>query len=225
MQELSLKGAYVFNWEGIEIHLLPEKAIYLPDYQALLIADPHFGKAAHFRKAGIAVPEKVHFSDFQRIQLLIKRYPIKELFFLGDLFHSDLNNSWSGLELFLYQFPEIQFHLIKGNHDILGNLTYRSGLWKLHEESYELGPLVFSHESMERIKNGALNLCGHVHPGISLYGPGKQSISLPCFFVKQNLIILPAFGRFTGLAIMNCEKNESAFVVTDKKVIPVNLTA
>lgn len=225
MQELSLKGAYVYDWEGVEIHLLPEKAIYLPDYQALLIADPHFGKAAHFRKAGIPVPEKVHFSDFQKIQLLIENYPIKELFFLGDLFHSELNSSWSDLELFISQFPEIQFHLIKGNHDILGNPTYRSGLWILHEEAFELGPLVLSHEPMETISNGTLNLCGHIHPGISLYGPGKQSISLPCFLVKPNLIILPAFGRFTGLAIMQCEKNESAFVVTDKKVIPVNLTA
>jgi uncharacterized protein len=224
MQELSLKGAYIYDWEGNEIHFLPQKAIYLPEYQALLIADPHFGKAAHFRKAGIPIPEKVHASDYKKIQFLISNYTIDKLFFLGDLFHSDMNSSWAELESFVALYPEIQFHLIKGNHDILGNISYRSDLWQLHEEIFELGPLVLSHEPLETLKNGKLNLCGHIHPGISLYGSGKQSVSLPCFFVTPSLIIMPAFGRFTGLAMMHCEKNESAFVVTEKKVIPVNLT-
>jgi uncharacterized protein len=225
MQELKVHGAYIYDWEGFSIYLLPEKAIYLPEYQVLLIADPHFGKAAHFRKAGIPVPEKVHFNDYHKILKLIQNYPVKELFFLGDLFHSDLNSSWSDLELFISQFPEIQFHLIKGNHDILGNTIYRLGIWQLHEETYNLGPFILSHEPLYSIPKGYLNFCGHIHPGISLFGSGRQSLSLPCFFVKPNLIIMPAFGRFTGLAKMQCEKNEKAFVVTDKKVIPVNLNA
>jgi DNA ligase-associated metallophosphoesterase len=225
MQELKVQGAYIYDWRGFSIYLLPEKAIYLPDYQAMLIADPHFGKAAHFRKAGIPVPEKVHANDYHKILNLIQDYQVKQLFFLGDLFHSDLNSSWSELELFISQFPEIQFHLIKGNHDILGNTIYHSGLWQIHEESFNLGPLTLSHEPLVSIPPGSLNLCGHIHPGISLYGAGRQSIKLPCFFVTANLIIMPAFGKFTGLAKMHCKKNERAFVITDKKVIPVNLTA
>jgi uncharacterized protein len=224
MQELTLRGAYIYEWERFPIYLLPEKAIYLPDYQALLIADPHFGKAAHFRKAGIPVPEKVHFNDYDKILKLIQNYPIQKLFFLGDLFHSDINSSWSDLELFISQFQEIQFHLIKGNHDILGNSIYRSGLWQIHEETFNLEPFIFSHEPLPSIPKGSLNICGHIHPGISLYGSGRQSLSLPCFFMTTDLIIMPAFGRFTGLSKMHCEKNEQAFVVTDRKVIPVNLT-
>ncbi|MFD2202953.1 ligase-associated DNA damage response endonuclease PdeM [Shivajiella indica] len=225
MQELTIKGAYIFDWEGVQIHLLPQKAIYLPDYKALLIADPHFGKAAHFRKSGIPVPENVHFTDYLKIQKLFQFHPLEEVFFLGDLFHSDWNNSWNELELFLSQFQDIQFHLIKGNHDILEEPSYRSDLWKIHHETFEMGPFILSHEPMENVKNGMLNICGHIHPGISLYGLGRQNISLPCFFVRQQSIIMPAFGRFTGLAIMQCGISENAFVVTDKKVIPVNFTA
>lgn len=213
-----------FEWtqEKICFYLLPEKAIYLPEYEALLIADPHFGKAAHFRKAGVPVPETVHSEDYQKIKKLIEAYNPLSVIFLGDLFHSDFNTSWLDLEAFRSLFSEQEFHLVKGNHDILPEQFYRSGLWHVHEETLALGKLILSHEPLEIISEGYINLCGHIHPGVSLYGAGRQKLTLPCFFVAPNQIILPAFGRFTGLAKMVCEKNERAFAITGKKVIPVN---
>lgn len=225
MMKLNLMGTYNLVWHDISFHLLPEKAIYLPDYTSLLIADPHFGKAAHFRKAGIPVPEEVHQGDYVKIQQLIQGFRPAHLFFLGDLFHSELNSTWGDLESFRELFPEINFHLIKGNHDILPDVIYRSDLWQVHEEAYQLDKMILSHEPLAEIPEGKVNLCGHIHPGLSLYGRGKQKLTLPCYFVSLNQMILPAFGRFTGLARMACGKNEQAFVIADKKVIRVDFQA
>ena len=210
------------EWEELKILLLPEKAIYLESWRSILIADPHFGKAAHFRKAGIPVSEKVHVGDFMVIQNLIHKYKPEHLYFLGDLFHSDWNNAWNDLETFAEYHPSIHFHLIKGNHDILPEAAYRSDIWKVHTESLTLERMILSHEPMTSVPPGKINLCGHIHPGISLYGTARQKLTLPCFFVTPDQIILPAFGRFTGLFTMKCGKNDNAYVIAEKKVIPVN---
>lgn len=213
---------FQLQWGDLSLQLLPEKAIFVDELGSLLIADPHFGKAAHFRKAGIPIPEKLHIGDLMTIQKLIQTYNPKHLYFLGDLFHSDLNIAWNDLETFAEYHPEIIFHLIKGNHDILPEAVYRSDIWKVHVEPLLIGDLILSHEPMKDIPSNRLNLCGHIHPGISLYGTGRQKLTLPCFFVSPNQIILPAFGRFTGLYTMKCGKDDNAFVIADKKVIPVN---
>lgn len=209
-------------WHETEIVLLAEKAIYLPKHQSLLIADPHFGKAAHFRKAGLPITEKVHLGDFLSIQKMIARYRPAQVLFLGDLFHSDLNNSWNDLEDFLSYIPEVNFHLIKGNHDILPKAIYRSDLWQIHQEQLIMGNLILSHEPLKEIPEGHLNICGHIHPGISLVGKGRQRLKLPCFHLSKQTLIMPAFGRFTGLALMQCEKNDACYAVAGKKVVPID---
>ncbi|WP_291788220.1 ligase-associated DNA damage response endonuclease PdeM [Cecembia sp.] len=218
------QGLFQLLLQEVNFELLPEKAIYLPDQKSLLIADPHFGKAAHFRKAGVPVPESVHHGDYVKIKKLIQNFQPLHLFFLGDLFHSDFNQTWLDLEAFPGLFPGIQFHLIKGNHDILPAQFYRSELWDVHSQSLVLGNLLLSHEPEMDIPEGMLNICGHVHPGISLYGQGRQKLTLPCFFVSPKRIILPAFGRFTGLAKLECEKHDRAFVIANKKIVEVNLS-
>jgi hypothetical protein len=39
-----------------------------------------------------------------------------------------------------------------------------------------------------------------VHPGVRLIGSGFDSARLPCFALGERRALLPAFGRFTGLA-------------------------
>lgn len=209
-------------WHETEILLLPEKALYLPHSNALLIADPHFGKAAHFRKAGLPISEKVHLGDFLTIQKMIANYRPEQVLFLGDLFHSDLNNSWNDLEDFLSYLPEVKFHLIKGNHDILPKAIYRSDLWNVHQEPLQMNNLILSHEPLREVPTDHLNICGHIHPGISLVGKGRQRLKLPCFHISKQTLIMPAFGRFTGLALMQCEKNDACYAIAGKKVIPID---
>ena len=74
--------------------LLPEKAIFWAEEQMLIIADVHLGKVGHFRKAGIAIPKRMEQDDLAMVSDLIQEYEPVSIIFLGDLFHSEMNNDW-----------------------------------------------------------------------------------------------------------------------------------
>lgn len=205
-----------------EFWLHPNKALYWPARQALLIADPHFGKVDHFRKAGIPLPGKAGKSNWQTLAHLLRQYTVTDLYFLGDLFHSDMNEDWRNLEHFVQQYPQVRFHLITGNHDIMPDFIYRQAGLSVHGEEFTLGPLLLSHHPLEEIPDRQYNLCGHIHPGVRLSGAGRQIITLPCFFFSPHQGILPAFGKFTGLYRLSPTKNDRIFVVAEGEVLEVS---
>ncbi|RAI91351.1 ligase-associated DNA damage response endonuclease PdeM [Algoriphagus yeomjeoni] len=206
---------------GTTLHLLPEKAIWIAETSTLLIADLHFGKAAHFRKSGIPVPEPIHLHDLQGIKELVEKYTPTDFYVLGDLFHSDWNEQWDHLNSYLSSFVLTRFHLVKGNHDVLAPIAYKQSLFEIHEKPVELGNLFLTHEPAGKIPEGKLNLCGHLHPGVRLRGKGRQSLRISCFHLGENQLILPAFGRFTGLALVKRKPNDQIFGISGEKVIKI----
>src|SRR4029453_9621770 len=46
--------------------------------------------------------------------------------------------------------------------------------------------------------DGLTTLAGHLHPAVTLHGRGGDSVRLPCFWIRERLVVLPAFGAFTG---------------------------
>lgn len=208
-----------FELQGEKLHLLPEKAIYWPRQKALLLADTHFGKVTHFRKAGIALPGKAAMSNLQKLHRLVARVKPQRVLFLGDLFHSDLNTEWLYFKETIRSFPGIVFELIAGNHDILHHVTYQNLNFNLYEEGLALGPFFLSHEPCE---HKLYNLCGHIHPGVLLKGAGRQSMRVPSFYFSEKQGILPAFGEFTGLHVLKVKKNDTVFIVSEQQVLRVN---
>lgn len=200
---------------GEKLLLSENKVIYWSSEETVFIADLHLGKTTHFRKSGIAVPTAIIKAEIDRLDIIISKFRPKRMFFLGDLFHSDLNHEWDILNDYLELYPNIEFTLIKGNHDILSNTNYNLGQLKIEKEPFHLGKFLLSHHpiSMGDTNKDQINLCGHIHPGVSLKGKGKSILSLPCFYLKKNQIILPAFGRFTGLAKISVEKDSQIFIV------------
>ena len=53
-----MTGAVEMEAAGEELELLPDHAVHWRRASTLFVADPHFGKAATFRAAGIFVPEE-----------------------------------------------------------------------------------------------------------------------------------------------------------------------
>ncbi len=200
---------------------MKEKVVWIPELAAVFIADLHFGKAAHFRKSGIPIPEPIHYADLEQIGQLIHKLRPDDMYFLGDLFHSEWNEGWETLNRFLMNFPTVRFHLIKGNHDILPAEFYGKSVFIIHNEPIELADFILSHEPMKDIPAGKLNLCGHIHPGIRMTGRGRQSLRIPCFHLRQNQLTLPAFGNFTGLAMIRPAQNDSIYGITPEKVIQI----
>ncbi|MFM7430468.1 MAG: phosphoesterase, partial [Flammeovirgaceae bacterium] len=73
--------------ENERLELLQQKAIYMPAHRVLLLADVHFGKVNHFRKAGIPVPLKANDRNTELLIELIQQTKPLRIIFLGDLFH------------------------------------------------------------------------------------------------------------------------------------------
>lgn len=203
-----------------DLYLTPQKAIFWKNKEILIVSDLHFGKAGHFRKAGIAVPTFVHDNDFETLDLLIEQYKPSSLIFLGDLFHSDLNNQWKDLEEWINRHKNLPVHLVKGNHDILPTAFYEFPNVEIHKESLIMEPFIFTHIPLEHTENPDLyNLSGHIHPAVTLKGKAKQSIKLPCFYFGKKSGLLPAFGKFTGNSLLNIKKEDLVYVITGKSVI------
>ena len=201
--------------------LLPEKAILWQEEKTLILADIHLGKVGHFRKAGIGIPKQMEQDDLALISDLIYQYNPTTIIFLGDLFHSDMNNDWGWLVLWRSLFKDIDMILVLGNHDILNSKFYKDLNLELHN-TLKLGPFLFSHEPLNPkkiIETKAYVICGHIHPGVTLKGSGRQMLTLPCFHFGEKQAIIPAFGKFTGKVCVKNVRGDKVFAVVKNKVI------
>ncbi|MAY84938.1 MAG: metallophosphoesterase [Flavobacteriales bacterium] len=207
---------------GQELELLPQKAIYWKDRNTLLLADLHLGKSTHFRKHGIAVPNASKNKNWLLLHQLFRIESLREVIFLGDLFHSDYNKDWEVFGELLELYPNLKFHLVNGNHDILDERHYSKLGIEMHAENLQLDPFILTHEPLdEEPDNELYNLAGHIHPGVRLRGKGRQSHRSACFYFGMSGGILPAFGSFTGLHTLDVKEGDRVFVIVENKVIPV----
>ena len=213
MQNFVLKGQHFL--------LHPFKGIYWEEEKTLLIADLHLGKTNHFRKAGIPVPIDVKQSNYDKFTALLLDFSPEKALILGDLFHSDFNQSWQDMIDIIQQFKDIKFELVIGNHDILELKRYKEAKLHLHDEGLIIGPFIFTHHPLEEVPFGLFNLCGHLHPGVRLGGKGRSTLRLPCFYFGEDQGILPAFGEFTGTSVIKPKENDAVFVIAKEKVLKV----
>jgi len=207
----------IFKLKTEELIVDSDRALFWPKERLLIISDIHLGKAGHFRKHGLAIPQQVHLADLNRLSQLISEYNPLEVFFLGDLFHSDLNAEWAMFEDWLDDFSNIRFTLVLGNHDVLDPSIYEKSPLHIIDEAIR-PPFSFSHE---KITSPYYNLSGHIHPGVRLQGGARQGLSLPCFYFSVSFGILPAFGDFTGIAKITTRKNDILFVIAEDQIIEV----
>lgn len=218
---MMITGGKDFQLLGQDLVLLPQKAIYWKQEDALIAADIHLGKVGHFRKAGIAVPRNMEQDDLAVLSDLVNEYRPKKILFLGDLFHSDMNADWEWFALWRAQFPRLEIMLIKGNHDIIHDKHYHLLNISTHI-SLSVGPFLMLHHPLSaetlQFTEGYV-FCGHIHPGVSLRGRGRQHITLPCFAFGARQVILPSFGRFTGKVAMRHLEQDRIFGVLDDKVV------
>lgn len=204
--------------------LLSEKAVYWEEQKALLVADSHFGKSAHFRKAGLPIPSAVNNQDFERLDKILKHFDVKTLLILGDMFHSKLNKEVMNFESWRRGKKQLYVILIIGNHDIFSHDFYlRLGIDEVVNDMKIMAPFIFSHEPLEHLEEKSLyNIAGHIHPGVTLKGKARQILNLPCFYFGKHMALLPAFCGFSGKAKIKVYQEDKVFVVVNDKVCSVN---
>lgn len=207
---------------GEELELCAERAVYWQQRRMLLIADPHFGKAASFRSLGVYVPKGTTMSAVARIDTLIERHQPEHIVFLGDFLHAKEGRNtgtFSELAAWRASHATVAMQIIRGNHDKrAGDPPSDVGIECVDAPLIE-PPFVLAHHPV-RSEHGYV-LCGHIHPCATLVGPAQQRERLPCFSFGGDVGILPAFGEFTGCAEVDRSNNEAIWVVADDRVMRV----
>ena len=207
---------------GLEVFLLPQKGLYIPSYEMLVISDWHLGKLNHFRRSGFFVPSPDPQEEFDRLNLILNDLQVKEVVFLGDLFHSSWNEDWEKFKLFVNSyFHKIDFTLTKGNHDILADHHFLQINLKVKEEVILSEGVILSHEPINGLPAYMYNIVGHIHPGCLIETKGRQSFKLPCFHLENRILTMPAFGKFTGLYLMEKSISAKVFAIVHDAVIEV----
>jgi len=194
-------------------------AIYWVEKRMLLIADVHLGKISHFRKYGSALPGGAVFKNFVKLNTAVEYFNPERICFLGDLFHSAINNEWHLFSDWI-NYINIPVVLVAGNHDIINPVSYENiGITVVSE--WVLNGFLLTHHPEER--SGLFTFAGHIHPAVKLYGFGGQALKMPCFFCSPQQMILPAFGEFTGTYVMRPKKHDKVYAITKDEVVMVNI--
>jgi DNA ligase-associated metallophosphoesterase len=201
------------NGQNFILH--PRGALFWEEQQVLLISDVHLGKVMHFRKNGMALPGNSISKNFEQLDLAVAYFNPKALIFLGDLFHSERNVEWDLFENWVEN-KNFKIILVAGNHDIINPIYYQKLAIAVCSELI-IENFLLTHHPEERI--GFYNFSGHIHPGIKLYGVGRQTLKLPCFFKKEHQMILPAFGEFTGQYYLVPTATDCVYAITKEEVI------
>ncbi|HAU54593.1 MULTISPECIES: ligase-associated DNA damage response endonuclease PdeM [Sphingobacterium] len=214
-------GEQTITFNKQELTLNTQRSIYWKDQKTLILSDLHLGKAAHFRKHGIAIPMDTAITDLTRLESLIAYYQAKQVIVVGDLIHAGINQEVLLLESFRQRHPELHLHLVKGNHDRLSQqMGIRFGIVH-HKEAFEMQQIQFKHHPADAADSSSFRISGHIHPGISLVIPPKRKVRLPCFLVSTHQIILPAFSTFTGLDSKDLSSLYQSYAISDDHIFPI----
>ena len=204
---------------GQVLMLLPEKCIFLPESDTLLVADVHIGKAVSFRALGVPVPGGTTGETLALLTSLVRRLALRRIVFLGDFLHSARSHApatmaavaqWRGAH------ADLALTLVRGNHDD------RAGDPPAHldieavDEPLMHGGLALCHHPQPHA--GAYVLAGHLHPCVNVSGRAHDWLRLPCFWFRPQVGVLPAFGAFTGMQSIRTAPGERVFAATPQQV-------
>lgn len=175
----------------------------------LLVADLHLGKETAFQKSGIAIPRGATRGTFDRLDTLIARWgdPCNRMVILGDLLHAPAgwnDELQSDLSNLLKRHRKLEWLLVAGNHDRRSHTRLRELGWVVQEGDVVEGSMRWIHDPSDLLGEGAKSglvgstLAGHIHPSFRVPIDAKRTTRTPCFWIRNNLIVLPAFGGWVG---------------------------
>jgi hypothetical protein len=206
---------------GRRVLLLPEKALFCPENGTLYIADLHLGKDSTFAAHAIPLPQGTTGSDLSRLQSALTRMNARRLVILGDLLHArrGINEALiASVADWRDRHRNVEMLLVRGNHD-RGAVPMAWDI-RVREAPVRDDPFRLVHDPADSDFRGAF-LAGHLHPAVTITGKGRQQITLPCFWFRAQMAVLPAFGGFTGYRSIDRAEGGTFFAVTPERVFEV----
>ena len=159
------------------------KAVFWEKEKLLIISDLHVGKAAHFRKNGIAISSEILEDDLKTLENLIQYFSAEKLIIVGDFLHAGKNSDFDIFCDWRAQFSDLKIILIKGNHDRFSNTILENLCIDIFENELEMPPFSFIHEPQE--KTGKFVVSGHIHPGVLLELHKKNSLNFRVLRIRR----------------------------------------
>ena len=214
-------GDLPVTFGGVDLVLLPERAVFRPDAATLYVADTHWGKTATFRAAGIAVPPGSTTADFARLTAAVRRTGAARLVILGDLLHARRGRreaaTLAAVAHWRAENAGLRVELIEGNHDRAAGPPDPAWEIAVRPDPTPDPPLVLKHFP-DADPDGPV-LAGHEHPAVRLTGPGGETLKLPCFRVGRDVLTLPAFSTFADGGTVRPRADERICVVAEEEEV------
>ena len=216
-----MSGDLSLTFGGVNLALMPERAVFRPDARTLYVADTHWGKTATFRASGIAVPAGTTAADFARLTAAVRRTRAERLVVLGDLLHARRGRREAALlstvAAWRAENAGLQVDLIEGNHDRAAGRPDPAWEIAVLPDPTSDPPLVLKHYPDPNPAGPVL--AGHEHPAVRLVGPGGAKLKLPCFRVGREVLTLPAFSAFADGGSIRPAADERICIIAEGEVI------
>jgi len=187
--------AIALRFAGLEIVLDASGAAYIDSLRILAVSDLHLEKGSRAATRGNPLPPLDSHDTLVRLKGVIERYKPLRVLCLGDSFH-DLGAGE---------------RMAQGDRDALAALCASAAEWIWIGGNHDpevpgfcggslfpelrLGGIVFRHEPVRDAEEA--QIAGHYHPKTSV-SAGSYRFSGRCFSVSEQMIVMPAFGAYTG---------------------------
>lgn len=193
----------------------------MPRFSTLVVADLHFGKSAAFRARGVPIPAGVTQDDLDCLTRALLATRATRLVVIGDLIHARdgrSENTFRAISEWCNAQASVECTLVRGNHDTRAGDPPAEWNFRCVDGPMLIGPFALQHHP--GVHDTHYVLAGHLHPHITMRGPARQSLRLPCFALGKFGAILPAFTAFTGGGAYEQSEDDQLYVIADGEVLP-----
>jgi DNA ligase-associated metallophosphoesterase len=206
----------------VSLTLLASRAALWEARRWLIVADVHFGKAATFRARGVPVPRGTTAATLARLDAAIAATRPTTVVVLGDLFHAAEAHAaatLSALRAWRQAQSALDIVLVEGNHDLKAGAPPAELGIRIEREPWCVDGLAFCH--YPQFVRGGHAVAGHLHPAVRISGRADDGVRLPCFWLRDGLTVLPAFGSFTGGARIERDVGDRVVAIGDDRLYEI----
>jgi len=218
-------GSSTFFLRGEQMVLMPQRALWWPGRETLVVADVHLGKSETYRALGVPIPAGIGEESLARLAALTAVTGARRLVILGDLVHSAAALSApvrSAVAAVRSDLPE-RVVLVRGNHEAA--IERLPAEWAVEEVDAPLDAEPFALLHHPAGVRGRYALAGHLHPTFAVAAIGSTGagggLRCPCFHFGPRIGVLPAFSAFTRGVPMLIEQGDSVFVIAEGEIIAI----
>ena len=199
LAKLQAREACLIHFADQRFILDASGALIWPKHDMVVFSDLHFEKGSFLSQFANPLPRFDTAKTITKMQNVLQEYSAKQVICLGDSLHdgnalsrmndkdlSDINDLVHGVSSWFW---------VLGNHDpeipdaILGQSC----------EHLEIDNILWVHEpeNLDKFAGVKAQVIGHFHPKLSVK-KARHRMTGKCFVSNDDILLMPAFGQYTG---------------------------